>query len=351
MTPKQQLLQDYLKAGFSPTPYESFKALRASCNSPFTEFRTEEFIHLTSSYGNLRLVTVLDLTATTDLAEVRRINDYTTTMAPLAGLPIERDEVRFETHDFADKRAWDGRTTGDPAAWVAGGAARHPATGNWVDSAGNPISAVYDDVVYRWLSPEGEVLAWLDQGQGLGDATWKSKDGGVLVRYEQGEGDPRDGEWVRMDVPAGDPRRIVTSSRFSIVPYPGYKVQINEAWLSSETGVIFNGVIQYRAYSYVPEGHPMLKGMPGGIYPVKTWDYPTLAVFLAGANVPPLPPIKLPGRATEVITIGYDYGKTMPPVLDSLAAQRLDIQIDNHRRMQGTKSATATFVALKIRSF
>jgi hypothetical protein len=34
---------------------------------------------------------------------------------------VDIQEVRFYTHDYADKRTWDGETTGDPGARIAGG--------------------------------------------------------------------------------------------------------------------------------------------------------------------------------------------------------------------------------------
>lgn len=240
-----------------------------------------------------------------------------------ANRPVATDEIRFETHDYSNKGTWSGESTGDPAA-------------SWSAERG---AVSYDDATNIWSDASGGLVSFLDQNDPREDYdVWKDSEGSVIVRYVPASGDPCDGDWIRLDTSA-----VVTSSRWRITPYEGYKISISETVLSTDSTAVLQGPLHYEVYSYYP---PL-----GVVIKVRDWVYKDLGIIRAGADTITVEPVQLPGHAGHVIHYSYDYRKTKIQVIDSRAMQRLDIVTEDDLRVVNTKGATATFLARKIHSF
>lgn len=250
--------------------------------------------------------------------------DFETNVMPFANLPIEMEEVRFETHDFSHKGTWSGETTGDPAA-------------SWAAERG---AVGYDDVSNLWYGVSGETICQLDQINRVGGYdVWRDTLGNPIVHYvPPASGDARDGDWIRIDT-----GEIVTSSRWRILPYDGHKISITETVLSCDSTAVIQEPLHYEVYAYYPPAE--------GVVKVRDWAYPDIYVIRAGADRAWVEPIVLDGHMGNVIHYVFDYTKTKIQSVDSRYMQRLDILTENDARVINTNGATATFVAKKIRSF
>lgn len=242
---------------------------------------------------------------------------------PFCNKPVETDEIRFETHDYSDKGTWSGESTGDPAA-------------SWSAEQG---AVSYDDVSNVWRDASGGMVSFLDQDDPLEPHdVWKDGSGSVIVRYVPASGDACDGDWIRLDTNA-----VVTSSRWRITPYAGYKISLSETVLSTDSTAVLQSPLHYEVYSYYP---PI-----GSVIKVRDWVYQDTSIIRAGADTVTVEPVQLPGHPGHVVHYSYDYRKTQLQIIDSRAMQRLDIVTENDLRVTDTLGATATFLARKIHSF
>lgn len=320
-------------------------------------------------YGYHLLVTVDGLTRYCSLwNEDAEWVSFLTDVLPHCEADIETEEVRFKTHDFSDPSDWDGRTHGDQVAYLAGGVMKHPVDGSWLDATGadmiaayggypnndhlgdpaylfgawaHRITAVYDDVNYKWVSADGETrYAWLDLT--ASPPVWKNDAGTTVVHYDTGTS-----QWVRNDNDA-----VVTSSLWRILPYSGYKIQINKVKTVMDITAEFSGVLHYQVYMDLPEGAAG-PGYPAGNYKVRDWDYRNLTEITAGADRDPyIEPDVRAGHSGKIMTLSYDYvNATKPPVVDSRLNMHLDISLSDHAPVTGSLGAGATFICMKIRSF
>jgi hypothetical protein len=146
--------------------------------------------------------------------------NFQTQILPFANKAPNKSEVRFYTHDFADASTWHSKTCGDAAAPYVGGVAMHPLTGSWVDATGaymltcydnvndphykdpsylygsiaHTISAVYDDINYKWMAADGTTtLAWLDlsstYGVNTSTAIWRDgKTNAAICEFDDTKG-------------------------------------------------------------------------------------------------------------------------------------------------------------------
>jgi hypothetical protein len=246
---------------------------------------------------------------------------YLARIAPFVNLPIETSEVRFKTHDFSDPATWDGRTVGAQASWVTG-------------------AMTYDDVNYCWKDAQNTVVCTLDASDTPGASKWKDPQNNVLVEWHAGSS-----QWRRTDTNAN-----VTSSRWRILPYAGYKIVLTQAWLQCDQSAVFNDNLHYEVYTYLPANY-LFPGQPAGHYKVRDYVYTSLADCRGGANqLPYVDPGVLAGHTDKIITICYDYGATVPAVIDSQLGQYLDIVIDNDAKITSTLCAHGTFIGRKVRS-
>ena len=353
---------------YSLIQYSDFKLLRSNENSAFTSHIDSGRIVLRSSLSGVKAQAEIDLVKKNgeSLCDQDNYDDYTSNLAPFANKPIDIQEIRFRTHDFSNKADWDGRTHGDQVAYLAGGVAKHPIDGSWLDSTGaamlaayadpqdpnygdpnylfgslqHKITSTYNDVDYKWVDSEGDRIVYLDTA--VSPCVWKLDNGTTVVHY-----DSQAGDWIRNDNSA-----VVTSSLWRILPYSGYKIQINKAILQADVTATFTGTLHYQVYMDLPAGVAGT-GYPAGNYPVKDWTYGSISEFQGGADSSPyLEPITRTNHSGPIITLSFDYKtSSMPQVVDSQKNMHLDIFLSNHAPVQNSLGARATFVCLKIRSF
>lgn len=350
--------------------YQELKALRAELNTrAYVEDRGFYYQAVMQDAENNRGGGV-NLTAQVIKFEADGVTktadclDLETAFRPYANKVVDIQDAWFKCHDLSDKRTWAGWTTGNPAAWFVGGVTYDEESGRWLDALGAPISAQYDDYHFRWVDNAFNsymagrtgnlaaypftTLAWLDQSAMAGkegpedyaQCVWRDAGNNALVQFDPGTGDPRDGDWKRVDANAPVDSRV-NFSHFRINPDPGYKVQINQVHLGAEAATVFQAPMLYRVRSYYP---PL-----AGVFTVRKWRYESLKDFSDGSNTKPGEVVEADG--TKMVTIAYDYRASKPPVLDSRALQHIEISVEGHQRMTNTKRTRAIFVALKIASF
>jgi hypothetical protein len=300
-----------------------------------------------------------------NLSDNPLIASFTSDVLPMCNAPVFSQEVRFQTHDYSKKADWDGRTHGDQVAYLAGAYLKHPVDGSWLDATGasmigsyaNPadphygdpsylfgayahrITAKYDDVNYRWLSANGTTrYAWLDLT--ASPPEWKDDSGAVVVHYNGTD-------WIRNDTSA-----VVTSSLWRILPYPGYKIQINKIKTTLDVTVAFTGVLHYQVYMNLASGVAG-PGYPAGKYQVADWNYKNLGEIIAGSDADPyIEPDVRAGHTGKTMIMNYDYQHaTKAPVIDDMLGMHLDISLSDNMPVTGTVGAGATFICMKIRSF
>jgi hypothetical protein len=243
--------------------------------------------------------------------------------------PPYTDEFRFTTHDFTDPSSWDGRTNGDPAK-------------TWAEENG---ATQYDDVQYRWLDANGDPVAYLagpivDNARipitddGVGNVWLDASDDSVIVQYNPGTQ-----HWEREDNSEN-----VTSSRWSIVPYPNYKMKIIMANAIWGADAVVNGTLRYTVYMHL-DANVAAPGAPAGSYPVRQFAYPTSDLLKMSAD----------RRETvgQDIEATYDYRTTIEPVIDSLAQMRLELTLDGNLPVTSAtgRHGRAVFIGKKIVSF
>ena len=219
------------------------------------------------------------------------------------------EEIRFITRDFANPASWDGLTNGDPAkAW----ALDHGAVS-------------YDDVAYAWLDADGAAVVTLDQTEdGIG-SVWRDADDVIVVQWVAGPA-----QWQRLDTSAD-----VTSSRWSMVPYPGHLIKLVKAntLFGSDTVMQSDGALHYKILA------------AGGAVAVRDFVYrDTDHIRLASDDWRPI---------NGDFFAGYDYRDTVHPKIDSRVGMRLEISLENHKPVVSAtgRKALASFVGVKIWSY
>lgn len=342
--------------------YAQIRAIRAETNSKL-------YATAKGSRWDLECVDDTNKTVESHISSTdAEVADFETNILPLCNRPIEVQEVRFATHDYSDKTDWDGRTHGDQVAYLAGGVMKHPVDGSWLDAtgaamiaayggypnadhAGDPnylfgayahrITNVYDDVHYKWTSPDGSTrIVWLDLS--MSPPAWKDDNDVVVVHYDTNVHD-----WIRNDTSA-----VVTSSLWRILPYTGYKIQINKIKSQFDSTVEFSGTLHYEVYMDLSENMAGA-GYPAGNYKVADWAYKSLTEIMAGADADPyVEPATRTGHSGPVVTLTFDYkNATKAPIIDSNVGMHLDIRLSDNVPVTNTLGAGATFICLKIRSF
>jgi len=244
---------------------------------------------------------------------------------PYWNIPTATEEFRFITHKFNNPASWDGRTNGDPAAsWAA-------------DNGG----VFYDDVHYKWLDVNGDPVCHLDTMDGGVGSIWRDEEDEIIVQYNAVTS-----HWERVDNSAN-----VTSSRWSIVPYPNTKMALIQAkslfHYQATIQPVAEGVpgaLRYIVYMYLPEGYAG-PGAPAGIYPVKQFVYQQTELLALAANQDDK------DESTGMVSSLYDYRITSIVHIDSRMAMRLDIQLDGHLPVLSNYPALASFIGNKIASF
>ena len=231
--------------------------------------------------------------------------------------PPYTDEFRFLTHSFANPASWDGRTNGDPAK-------------SWSEANG---ATAYDDVAYRWEDANGDPICYLS-GPSIGDPppddgigyVWKkSSDNSAIVQFNA-----TSQHWERQDNNAN-----VTSSRWSIVPYPNTKMDLQAAVAAfhrtAEMGVVSEVIksLRYKIYA--------------GPYLIREFVYSSVGLMKLAANTRQY-------DGDDVFS-EYDYDKTVHPMIDSRFGMRLDIALDDHVPVVSTTPSRATFIGIKRVSF
>lgn len=349
-------------------PYTNFKELRSATDAIFLFEENTDAITLRARFNGLNAACTLDKgLALYDEAEAARLEDFENNVRAFGNLPIEQEEVRFQTHDFSNIREWDGRTHGDQVAYLAGGVLKHPVDGSWLDGTGaamiaayatpgsghtgdptylfgawlHRISAVYDDVNYRWMSGDGTTrYVWLDTSSS--PAVWKDDEDTVVVHFDEGAE-----QWVR---DADD--AVVTNSLWRILPYENYKIRVNKTKTTMDITAEFTGVLHYKVYMDLDAGVAG-PGCPAGNYKVRDWQYRNLAELVAGSDRDVyIEPDVREGHVGKIMTLSYDYqAATKTPVIDSMRNMHLDILLDNDTPVTDTLGAGATFICMKIRSF
>lgn len=224
-----------------------------------------------------------------------------------------------------------------------------------------PVSGTYDLTVASGTSPGTYKLMW--GGEEEDNIVWVPNSLFILDGEEQGKifvrlgstppsslpktdevlvqslPHPRMGDWVRVDT-----EEVVTSSRWRMLPYDGYKIEISEAWLSCDTGTLFQSAVHYEFYTDVPQ-----YGLTN--YKARDWKYKDINTFRAGSNTAPfVEPVTIDGHFGPIITFGYDYTKTMPQVVDSIVNQYIDVSLEGDIPVCNTNGTRATFIAKKLRS-
>jgi hypothetical protein len=233
-------------------------------------------------------------------------------LSPVYNLPIAKEEFRFTTHDFTNPASWDGRTNGDPAAsWAA---------------ANDGVS--YDDVNYRWLDENDDPVCHLVPTESGVGSLWKDESNNTVVSFNA-----TSQHWERTDNNAN-----VTSSRWSIIPYPNTKMEIvmANAIFGADAEMEATGALHYKIYMNIP---------PYGVIPVRDFVYSSPLLMQLNANN-----IKELGQD---IYCSYDYRTTVHPIIDSLAQMRLDISLDNNLPVTSAtnRPGRAVFIGKKITSF
>lgn len=291
--------------------------------------------------------------------------DFEANVKPFCNKMVDADEVRFaEIMDWSKKYTWDGRTHGFPEHRPAG-------------------AVTYDDVKYRWLDGQGDVLSYLYLPDGadapgywkLGDGTDPGNDTDYIKYYPQDGVTPTDpeGEWKLVA-----DSTVVTSSKVCIVPYDGYKIVVNQVKVKADDTATLASALHFRfksvmdpataqAYGleepgagyydgyYVVGGTPMFlwgwiaetMGLPEpqggwytGVYTVKDFVYHTVEEFQRLANY----------QDNDGSWV-FDYAKTTPIVVDSRFLQRIEVELGGTSRALNTDLAKATYIAMKVRSF
>jgi hypothetical protein len=312
-------------------------------------------------------------------------SDFTSRVLPLCDKPIEQKEVRFYTHDWANPWTWNGKTCGDPAAWAAGGVALHPMTGLWVDATGaqmlqsyatpqiddgagnmvpNPdymndqvlygalmhhITASYDDVAYKWLDANGNVLAWLDlpvRPTEANPGVWKAPDGSVVTSYDTAS--------RRWKDPDGNDR---TSSRWRIDPYEDSLINLKEVGMDLEmTAELPEGLaFRWQAFGLASGAQKAAleqAGLPTDMaYKGVEFPYYTIQDLRFGCNEYTQYNHQEFGNQSYTQAMVYNYTRSVEPVLDARQKQRLDLVMDNHQPITTTAIARGTFLAVQYPSF
>lgn len=224
-----------------------------------------------------------------------------------------------------------------------------------------PVPGTYDLVVTSGTTPGTYKITWGDDQED--DLVWVPNSLYILNGGEQGKvhlrmsttppatmpstdqvqvqslPHPRAGDWERTDN-----NQVVTTSRWRMLPYDGHKIEIAEAWLSCDAGVLFQAPVHYEFYTDVPQ-YALTN------YKAKDWKYKDINTFRAGSNTAPfVEPVTLDGHFGPIITFGYDYSKTMPQVIDSRLNQYIDIFIENNTPVSNTNGTRSTFIGRKVRS-
>jgi hypothetical protein len=242
-------------------------------------------------------------------------------LLPFANAPVAQEEFRFTTHDFCDPASWDGRTNGDPAA-------------SWAAANGG---VTYDDVGYRWLDENGDPVCYLDAVEGGIGSLWKnSANDLVIVEYNV-----TTKHWERID---NDDN--VTSSRWSIIPYPNTKMELIMANVIFGADAVIQptGTLRYTVHMYLPENYAG-PGAPAGVYPVKQFVYPSAYLMRLSADSHK--------DIGQDVFANYDYRTTVKPVFDANAGMKLELTLDNHVPVVSVtgRPAIAVFIGKKIASF
>lgn len=313
-----------------------------------------------------------------------------------ANRPVYRKEERFGTPDFADgkQHTWDCRTTGNIAAWAAGGVVQNPVNGLWLNMTGagvlqawstdggparlmlgepngddvaafiamgqnqlnifteefltrigygdvfNATESFYDDVRYRWIAPNGDVLAKLDLSD-LHDGApiWKDGADNPIVRY-----DALAKKWFRKDV--SDEWTIdVTDSTCRFMPYQGYKLEAKQVDLYAHVDTTFEtsagdgtGRLHYRGMGYGDDHSRPRPAPAAGIWCGQDYVYSSREEFARTTNGPKPEP-----NADGFLTMTFDYTKTAPNWIDSAQLQFVDVFLEGHKAMTGTAIAVGWF--------
>lgn len=381
--------------------YGNFWALRNQHNAFFTEKNLKEGYWLEASAGDSKLGLWIDKFNPNDAANLA---DYEAHKAKYAGRPIFAREKRFITHSFADgdQRTWDSRTTGNIVAWAVGAITTNPLNGLWLTLAGagalqawaqsggearllagqpneddidaftamgqnqlnvwsqefltqigkpqlfSPGQPFYDDVKYRWIDSNGQVLVYLDQiNTHDGAPTWKDDQHNVIVRYDQTAK-----RWFRKD--AQDAWTIdVTDSTYRLKAYEGFKLQIQGVSLFCHEGVVFDtgandgtGRLHYGVVGYGDQlSRPAAAPAPG-LWKGDDFVYENKAEFEKGTNGAPSPP-----NAAGYQTLTYDYTATTPNIVDSIELVHVDTYIEGHKAFLETGYADAAFYCVMRDSY
>lgn len=233
-------------------------------------------------------------------------------LQPFWNLPVAQEEFRFTTHDFCNPAAWDGRTNGDPAA-------------SWA-TANNGVT--YDDVQYRWLDVNDNPVCHLVPTETGVGSVWKDQSNNTIVSFNS-----TTQHWERLDNSAN-----VTSSRWSIIPYPNTKMKIvmANALFGKDATIQPSGSLRYTVF---------MNYSPYGVIPVKQFVYTSTTLMQLSSDT-----FKEIGQ--DILSI-YDYRTTVEPSIDSLASMRLEITLDNHLPVTSVtnRPAQAVFIGKKIASF
>jgi hypothetical protein len=170
---------------------------------------------------------------------------------------------------------------------------------------------------------------------------------------------PTGRRWVRQNPDTGLWDVDVTSSRYRLRPYEGWKLRVRQVVLRGKAQLYFNGKLMYQGAGYAepdPDYPPGVNGNPPapGIWvdPTQSFVYSSMSDFKAGVNE------YQPPDANGYMALIYDYSKTMSQTIDGKrgvngapgAQQFVDIYIDNHQPMTQTDLAEATFICVNIRS-
>ena len=302
---------------------------------------------------------------------------------PHCNMPIPRDEVRFESPNYCVNRAtWDGRTTGDHAAWyvaIATGSVdsngqpmfyRDPvdassfigvaglqdlqefgvfyAAGNMTAAFGHlyaarehALPATYDDVNYQWIkNADSSRIAYFDAAA----LEWKRDDGAPIVKYVAAADqwviqNPVNGNW---EIPVSVTG--IQTSRYRMRPYPDKILQITQVLMRANHSTNFNGAkLIYEGYGYADsQSQPQPAPFPG-IFKGKVWIYNSMSAFQDTIND------ELPPDPDGIVTYIIDYRTfTQPLTLSGPGKQYVDVFVDNDGLFTGTTRAKASFIAMNL---
>lgn len=240
---------------------------------------------------------------------------------------------RFDTHNLSDISTWDCRTHGRPL--LAKLLPIHP-------------TAIYDDMRFRVVLPNGTVLAQLDgvvetemfNGAGFtteyrltevaGGRKWRNPEGVVLFEYRPDPADPNKltkGGWVWLA-----DNSTMTDSTWLIDPYAGTRMRLKKALAGAEPTAALqaNGALRYQIR------------VANGAYLVGQYVYDTIDKLIHNADDT--------GRSYQTAsgaTIqehGYDYEGMENIEIDSAIGATMEISLQNNLPILGSEKSYGAFM-------